>query len=126
MVTSEWAIIKVAIATGGAVGAFFSLSRQPEPLTPKSIALCLCVGAMVAFFGTILVMHRLNLPKDDFDLNIGVAGLSAFILGIVSMNLSIFIYSLGVMLRDDPMKLLRLLSAFFGKLSSLFKGDKDA
>lgn len=126
MAASEYAIVKVVIATGGAVGAYFSVSRQPEPLTAKNIFLCLCVGIMVSFFGTIVLMHRLNLPKDDFDLNIGVAGISAFILGIVSMNLSIFIYSLGVMLKDDPMKLLRLLSALFGKLSSLLKGDKDA
>lgn len=126
MAASEYVIVKVVIATGGTVGAFFSLSRETDPLTAKSIFVCLCVGAVVAFFGTIIVMHNLDLPKEDFDLNIGVAGITAFVLGIVSMNLSIFIYSLGVMLRKDPMKLLRLLSALFGKLSNLLKGDKDA
>lgn len=126
MAASEYAIIKVVITTGGAVGAFFSVSRQSDPLTAKSVFLCLCVGIMVSFFGTILVMHHLHLPKEDFDLNIGVAGMCAFILGIGSMNLSIFVYNLWVMLKEDPMKLLRLISAFFGKLSSLTKGDKDA
>jgi len=42
------------------------------------------------------------------------------------MNLSIFINSLVVMLRDYPRKLLTLLSALFGKLCNVLIGDKDA
>jgi len=126
VVTSEWAIVKAVTATSAAVGAFFSLSRQSEPMNVRNGALFLLVGGIVGFNGSIVILHYISLPKDDLDLKLGVAGLSGFFLGIVSMSLSMFIYNLGVMLKEDPMKFIKLISEFFGRLSTFLKGDKDA